>query len=380
MISQYLVCLSNLHETEKASDEQYRKYFQLLYKKGEFVRLERVCRDLNSRFNAFYYPLDYLCRLYVENRLSADGAELVPVFVEKLFKLYPSSSFACFAQGKIFYEAGLLLEAISWLKQGTESKTHEEAMYLLILSLQRIWDWDEVEEYANKILAETNFQEPERFSIALANSLLQQKKINEASEVVETVEETISEAAAVDLHVLKGLIAWEEGRTKEFQEARSQRQDWRLELCHLHGMGIKEEAPWFQLIEQFPNNFDLLLRVGIELSELSAVDSALHVFQKVMTTQIQLVFLSFDLLIGFIPNFYVFQCLCIFKDHPILLMHLARLYVEEDETTTALTYLKKAYKALPSPEIGMCLSDLYFKLEQAVRNQLIRFYCAVPPN
>jgi hypothetical protein len=67
----------------------------------------------------------------------------------------------------------------------------------------------------------------------------------------------------------------------------------------------------------------------------------------------------------------VFQCLGIFPKHPTLLTYIAGFYRLEGELETALKYLLNAYEALPSPEIGIHLSDLYLELGNDVRQKFI---------
>lgn len=271
--------MENLHETDSATNDHHKKYFQLLYKHGQFKKLENVCRDLTPRFNVFYSPLDYLCRLYLEKRLSQEACELVPSFVEKLFKLYPSSSFGSFAQGKIYYETGHYLDGITWLKQGIESKLHEEAVYLLVLCLEKIWDFEGVEEHCQRILKEENLTDSVRFCFSLASSYVSQKKYKEANNFLEKV------PALPEFQVLRVLLAWEEGNLSDFDLHRQNlpEKNWRVELCQILSPGSEEskKESLLQLINSFPNNFDLLLSVGIEFYERSHIDEAVVIFQQV---------------------------------------------------------------------------------------------------
>jgi tetratricopeptide (TPR) repeat protein len=270
---QFISCLGILHEESSATDDQYRKYFQLLYKKGEFSTLESVCLDLQPRFNSFYYPLDYLCRLFLEKNISPSSAYLMPNFIDKLFKLYPSSTFGYFAQGKVLLQNGRFLDAIGWLKQGLESKSHPDALALIVTALLRIWDFEGAEDYAIRAL-KTNPKDASFFCSALCQAFIGEKKTSEARAVLESV------GLEAERNVFTALILSAEENWMELDQflTRVERiDDWHFH--YLRAAGDKDK--FIDLSARYPDNFDLLLSVGIELSKMGEFEAAINVFTKV---------------------------------------------------------------------------------------------------
>lgn len=171
------------------TDEGYKKLFQIYYQSGQFQDLKNICLSLSSKFNRFYHPIDYLCRLYVEKHIEIELSE-VPSLVDKLFKLHPSSRFGYFAKGRFLYESKKYVEAIGWLKEGVESKFHEEAAFLLIDAQLKIWDFVSAEDYCKTCKKTKAVKDLGKLNEYHCQALVGQRKWNEVKNILPLITDT----------------------------------------------------------------------------------------------------------------------------------------------------------------------------------------------
>jgi len=237
--------------------------------------LEAVCLDLQPIFNSFYHPIDYLCRLFLEKNVSDNTKYIMPNFVDKLFKLYPSSTFGYFAQGKILFEHGKVLDAISWLKQGLESKIHQDALELLVTALLAIWDFEGVEEHATRALKLQNLKDPQFFYYALAQGYIGQEKGKETLGTLDNIR------CELHVNILKAKVLANDNRWDELDVflvgMQKYENNWNFDF--LRARGKREDL--LSLCDYYNDNFNLLLLCGIEFSKMDDLESAIGVFSKV---------------------------------------------------------------------------------------------------
>lgn len=220
----------------------------------------------------FYTPIEYLCRLYVENHFTTNPVEMNTI-AEKLLKLYPSSTFGYFALGKVAHERNRHSEAIAWLKEGIESKIHDGALQILIKSLLQIWDFVSAEEYV--LLAKKKSKMPAHYDEFHCLALSGQEKWSDIKTLIKKLKNE-------DLvNIMKANVALSEENWGEFDTAVDQlatkSRSWEVEYFR----GFKSSAKLNQLCEENSDNLECLLKCGIQLMKMEDFESAILPFNQV---------------------------------------------------------------------------------------------------
>lgn len=124
-----------INESIQPPEEVFRKFFAQLNRAEEYEKLCTYCFKLQDKWNRFYSPMEWICRLYLEDKFVAPtGIQTMPMdlLTEKLFKLHPSSYYGFFARGKYLIENEKHFEALGWLKAGLETNYNLCAVDLCI--------------------------------------------------------------------------------------------------------------------------------------------------------------------------------------------------------------------------------------------------------
>lgn len=172
-------------ETPQPAEETYRRFFSQLFRNGQYEQLANRCISLQSLWNTYYSPMEWLCRLYIEFRIdevlftNCGGVEKV---TEKLFKLHPSSKYGYFARGKYLIDSCCkYTEGFGWIGNALESGYNIHAALTLVRGKLRFGDYEGALEDAAKAVA--NCQDKSLAEYAMLCELLYLEGLIGANEV-----------------------------------------------------------------------------------------------------------------------------------------------------------------------------------------------------
>ncbi|KAK3911004.1 Tetratricopeptide repeat protein 37 [Frankliniella fusca] len=131
-------------ENQKGNDydiqEFYRQYLKHLYRSKEFQKLFHQAKFMAETFSKDPYPLEWICKLWVE--FVAEGKDIsfikdtIEKFVSTLEIISPAASSICMAKGAIHFCHSEFLKAREELSKAVLSKQSPWHVYLLLADVE----------------------------------------------------------------------------------------------------------------------------------------------------------------------------------------------------------------------------------------------------
>lgn len=342
-------------ESPKPTDDTCKKLFTQLNRSGAFEAVIAQAVGMKERWNFYSSPMEWLCRYYIEGRLDASTIQKTGSFdvvTDKLFKLYPSSSFGHFARGKFLIDSGLeMSDGFSFITTGLESNYNFYALVTLIHGRLSYGDFERaVEDCTNGLRAFANEKvccRKLRLFCAEAWVWLDFKK---AQELLENIKSDLIEPEDQSHWILLNVQL--QAKQLNFDS-----------LSKFVGMGLEKNVNHWLL--QFYNSV-----LSLDMKDRESVKSAVarHLEEGNKENNFYLSLEASILLYNL--GYYKESAECfvnltnteIGRRRPIPWKYLGKLYALQDATESASKCYKKAYKLCPSAEVGALLSDTYFLL------------------
>lgn len=99
----------------------YRDYFKILHQKGKLEELTQGAEEMSLIYSNNIIPLEWICKVYVENESFAISENLKSnfgIYVERLLELSPNSVLGLMASGLVKFTIGDLVSARDILIKG----------------------------------------------------------------------------------------------------------------------------------------------------------------------------------------------------------------------------------------------------------------------
>lgn len=204
-----------------------RDYFKILYQKGKLEELTKNAEEMTIIYPTNVVPLEWICKIYVENESFAISENLKSNFgvhVEKTLELSPNSRFGLMASGLVKFAIGDLAAARDILVKGKHFLSSVLIFFItfcliLVNNLQTNWSiclrkLALIHEKTRAfLLSELVLREMKDSSVKLAECLIEQQtedKIREGLEILEKLDDFKS----LELKIL-GQIYLKEFKTAE---------------------------------------------------------------------------------------------------------------------------------------------------------------------
>jgi len=239
-----------IFEHSGVNEDLCKRYFTQLNNEKKYDDLVKSAIRLKDKWNSFSSPMEWLCRYYLEGRVTnqvLENAGGMDVITDKLFKLYPSSSFGHLARGKFLLEDGVKLnDGFEFIRTGLESKPLVEVYVVLMEGKLRFGDWEGAIEAAQAGIRMNSGNEnaDKALAFGLIRALIEMKDFERVKEKLDCFKEYDDSDDSIKLLTLRLHLKTNDlDKLKEVVQSLGDTNNWEVRFFRtLSGLDKLEEA------------------------------------------------------------------------------------------------------------------------------------------